>query len=211
MTRTNRSNSGRSRTDSDAAIESSVSSGENATNPSSTSSFVVTNDRPSGPMTRLMALRMTMRRVQLTTHSLETKVLAMHSRKARLKHRFAVSEFAVSNRASLCKPTRSHSNTPTNSSLRAYSRLSFPILPNQRTFITLVSPYTLIFLTLKYAHEFSSWRRHVRSRNHKERRGSFQLHLPIRSKPEPRSSSAGAKKALTFAQRVSTRGVEYVR
>jgi hypothetical protein len=143
MTKTNRSNSGRSIIDSDAAIAPSESSGENAANPSSASSFVLTNDRPRGPMTRLMALRMTMRRVQLTTHSLETEVLARHSRKARLKHCFAASEFAVSNMASLCKATRSQSNTPTNSSLRAYSHLSLTALPNQRTFITLVSPYAL--------------------------------------------------------------------
>jgi hypothetical protein len=140
MTKTNRSNSGRSRIDSDPAIAPSEPFGENATSPSSVSSFVLTNDCPRGPMTRLIALRITTRRVQRSTHSLETELLVIHSRTAPLKHRFAAREFAVSNRASRCKPTRSHSNTSTKSSLRAYSHLWPTALPIQRT-ITLVSPY----------------------------------------------------------------------
>src|SRR5450755_4149676 len=110
-------------------------------------------------MTRLMALRITMRRVQLGTHSLETEPLAMHSRKAQIKHRFAASEFAVSNRASLCKPTRSHSNTLTNSSLRAYSHLSVTFSPNHGTFVTLVSPYAFkpAIATVIATQDYSYW------------------------------------------------------
>ena len=77
-----------------------------------------------------------MRRIQLSTHFLETELVAIHSRKASIKQRFAASEFAVRNRASLCNPIRSHSNTLTNSSLLAYSRLSFA---SQRTLLTSLS------------------------------------------------------------------------
>src|ERR1700733_7646136 len=142
MTKTNRSISERSRIDSGVAVTPRESSGENAINPLSASSFVLPDDGPPGPITRLMALRIIMRRVQPSTHSLETELHAMHSRKARTKHRLATSEFAVSNRASLCKPARSHSNALKNSSSRAYSHLSLAVLPNQRIFI-LVSPYAL--------------------------------------------------------------------
>jgi len=139
MTKTNRSNSGRSRIDSDVAIALSGISGENAINPLSASSFVLTNDGPPEPMTRLIALRITMRRAQLSTHSLETELLAMHSRKARIKHRFAASEFAVSIKASVCKLARSRSNALPNSSLLAYSHLSLKLLPVQRALITSIS------------------------------------------------------------------------
>jgi hypothetical protein len=115
----------------------------------SASPFVLTNDSPPGLMTRLMALRMIMRRVQLSAHSLDTELLAMQSRKAPIKHRLADCEFAVSNRASLCKLTRSRSNRLTNSSLRAYSHVSFAFLPNQRPAITLVSPYALDFRSVQ--------------------------------------------------------------
>src|ERR1700730_8663895 len=107
-------------------------------------------------MTRLIALRITTRRIQLSTHFFETELLAMHSLMARIKHRFASCEFAVSNRASLCKPARSHSNTSTKSSLRAYSHLLLTVLPNQRTFIAFVSPYAFHHRSFIYARLYSN-------------------------------------------------------
>jgi hypothetical protein len=101
MTKMNRSRSGRPRIDLRSAIASGEISGKNVINPLSASSFVLMNDWSFKPITRLIALRMIARRVQLSTHSLETEPLAMHSRKARIKHRFAAAEFAVSNSASL--------------------------------------------------------------------------------------------------------------
>src|ERR1700733_4985389 len=129
-------------THSDPAIAPQESSKENATNSLSASTFTPSNDSPSEPMTRLMALRITMRRVQRSTHSFETELLAMHSRKAPDKHRFAASEFAVSKSASRCKPARSHSNSLTNSSLQAYSLLARVSCLCQRTLLTLLSPYS---------------------------------------------------------------------
>lgn len=86
-------------------------------------------------------MRIIVRRVHLRTHSLETELHAMHSRKAQIKHCFATSELAVSKRASVCKPARSRSNTLTKSCVQAYLLLSLTVLPNQWTFIALVSPY----------------------------------------------------------------------
>jgi hypothetical protein len=169
MTKTQRSNAGSSRIDADSAIVPSESSWEDAINLLSASLFESTNVFSRGPMTRLMALRMTTRRVQRRIHSLETGLPAVHSRNERIKHSLAASESAVSNRASLCKPIRSHSNTLTNSSLRTSSTLSPPVLSNQWTFITLVLRMPFIIVRVLSGHGDASAETEPRT-----------LHIPIR-------------------------------
>jgi len=144
MTKTSRSRSGRANICWESANGTNELSPEIMTGPLSPFPFRPANDCSPGSMTTLIALRITTRRAQASTQSLETEPIAMHSRKASARLRSAASEFAVSNRANRCKVVRSASKRLTNSSWPAHSLRLPPRLSNHRILLTLNSVPVLI-------------------------------------------------------------------